>query len=856
MIKITLYANTSIRFTPTNRIECENATNLYISIANVKDKVYNIVNQELKECGTIPYDNLTPQEFMIITEVNDKSDMWDYELIFDNSKKYVKQINYNVDINKFLKNIKKLRNIEIDFIIYGIMKNFKKLNTSYYINDSWKKSNIKHINNDSIQPYLGDIKLYTYQLRTLQWLKNVEENICTNGIDYTSVVSLNELYNTEKLENYYFDYINHEILHVKDISKKVHLKGGILADEMGLGKTITMISLTIDKPRHINYLTYDKNTKETKINIDFTPNTKIITKANLIVCPSHLAKQWQNEALRCNPKMRIVMLLTKPNHESITYKDILEAELVITTFQFLTNVQHYPSIGFQKVTPTQLTSLFNERLIELDRMVDLFVGQISLGNPHNILEKIQPILEHFEWHRLIVDEAHELFGLASWSKSHQDQFLSLLLQEFHAEYKWYISGTPFTSEHGFRSVMEFLGLKSNYKYKFTIKNNTREIVKSLNFKQLIERGMNEKTLYEDIMKQLFCRNTKDSIGNEWDIPAVLEETIKLDLTNIERGMYEQGKYYGSIYLRQICCHPNISNQDIQALGVEELSLEDVRLKLIEHKKNLIVENEGKIQALDHNKDNEHNYEYRKKQLMNKTKELEYEIKFFTSINPVVPNLPEDSCPICMGDFDNIVVTDCGHYFCKECIMNALNVTKKMCPMCRAPLTMKDIYTMKKTETGQIDYLTFKYGSKMGKLISMCKQIFNDPTARIIIFSQWERLLLSIGRILKENLINNVYCKGNVHQRNATIKAFKDGIRDGEETKVIMLSLEHSASGTNLTEATHIIIMDPVDGTKEEIKAIEGQAIGRAARMGQKKQVKIIRLITKNTIEEEIYTKSL
>jgi SNF2 family DNA or RNA helicase len=856
MSKITIYTNQNLRFTIINRSECDNAKQMFVSIANVRDRVYNVVNQDFKECGTIPCDNLTAQEFIIINEVNDNnSNMWDYELVFDNARKVVKQINYNVDVKKFMKNISKLRSIEIDLITYGIIKNFKKFKP-LDIKDSWKKAHIRHINNDSVQPYLNDIKLYTYQLRTLQWLKNVEETVCANGIDYTSVVSLNELYNTEALDNYYFDYVNHEILHINDIVKKVHFKGGLLADEMGLGKTITMISLTIDKPRHTNYITFDKNTKQTKIQVDFTPNTKIITKANLIVCPSHLAKQWQSEALRCNPKMKIIMLLTKPNHESVTYQDILESDLVITTFQFLTNVQHYPTIGFQKLTPSQLSTLFNERLSALDRVMDLFVGQMSLGNQHNILEKTQPILEHFEWHRLIVDEAHELFGLANWSKSHHDQFLSMLLQEVQSEYRWYISGTPFTSEHGFRSVMEYLGLKSCYKYKFQIKNQSKEIIKTLNFKQLIERGMNEQSLYEDIMKQLFCRNTKESIGNEWDIPAVVEETIKLDLTTIERGMYEQGKHNGPQYLRQICCHPNISDQDVQALGAEELSLEDVRLKLIDHKKGLISENEGKIKALDQNKANEYNYEYRRKQLVNKVKELEYEIKFFTGIDPVVPNLPEDSCPICMGDFENVVVTDCGHYFCKECIMNALNVSKKMCPMCRAPLTMKDIYSMKKTETGQIDYMTFKYGSKMGKLISMCKQIFNDPNARIIIFSQWERLLLSIGRTLKENNINNVYCKGNVHQRNSTIKAFKDGVRDGKETKVIMLSLEHSASGTNLTEATHIIMMDPVDGTKEEIKAIEGQAIGRAARMGQKKQVKVIRLITKNTIEEEIYSKSL
>ena len=52
----------------------------------------------------------------------------------------------------------------------------------------------------------------------------------------------------------------------------------------------------------------------------------------------------------------------------------------------------------------------------------------------------------------------------------------------------------------------------------------------------------------------------------------------------------------------------------------------------------------------------------------------------------------------------------------------------------------------------------------------------------------------------------------------------------------MLSLEHAASGTNLVEASHVILIDPVAGTKAQAHAVEAQAIGRAHRMGQDKQV--------------------
>lgn len=96
-------------------------------------------------------------------------------------------------------------------------------------------------------------------------------------------------------------------------------------------------------------------------------------------------------------------------------------------------------------------------------------------------------------------------------------------------------------------------------------------------------------------------------------------------------------------------------------------------------------------------------------------------------------------------------------------------------------------------------------------------------------------------------------------------------------KVIMLSLENAASGSHLIEATHIILLgtipplflqstlhlsptspfpvhmtpqhhsrvfaDPVSGTKEAAHATESQAIGRAYRQGQTKQVSFLLLLS-------------
>jgi len=71
----------------------------------------------------------------------------------------------------------------------------------------------------------------------------------------------------------------------------------------------------------------------------------------------------------------------------------------------------------------------------------------------------------------------------------------------------------------------------------------------------------------------------------------------------------------------------------------------------------------------------------------------------------------------------------------------------------------------------------------------------------------------------------------------------------------MLSLKNAASGTNLTEATHIIFIEPINASSEECRATESQAIGRACRVGQKNKVTVLRILIQNSIEEDIYKKS-
>ena len=128
----------------------------------------------------------------------------------------------------------------------------------------------------------------------------------------------------------------------------------------------------------------------------------------------------------------------------------------------------------------------------------------------------------------------------------------------------------------------------------------------------------------------------------------------------------------------------------------------------------------------------------------------------------------------------------------------------------------------------------------------------DNENRVILFSQWDTMLDLVGNVLNQNDIKHVYVKGNVHVISHAIRSFKND----KSIRVIMLSSETCSSGSNLTEASHIVLLDTVNAPKSHSNAIEDQAIGRACRLGQKNEVVVKRLIMKDTIEHDYYIRNL
>jgi SNF2 family DNA or RNA helicase len=394
-----------------------------------------------------------------------------------------------------------------------------------------------------------------------------------------------------------------------------------------------------------------------------------------------------------------------------------------------------------------------------------------------------------------------------------------------SDYYWYVSGTAFINPTSYNDARNFIG------------------VKFLN-EPLLDTS--KKYIQDQIMKKVLIRHTKDQVSKQIKIPSYSEEVLWTDFTDIEKRIYDSKKSRVSKeILQQLCCHILIANNMDKYFGKKELNLDEIKDKLYNyHARNLVVY-QKKIAELD---PEDKGYHIVKSNYSNIVSEAKYMMEILKKLDTEELEEEEEGCSICVGPLEKPALTPCGHVFCYECLELCLE-SKNKCPLCNKQIKNSEIYIKgHKIKENIINPLIQKYGSKLGKLISLVRKIISNENHRIIIFSQWDKMLALIAKTLANNGVPNNFVKGNVWCRNNALKKFKEG----KESRTIMLSLSNSASGTNLTEATHIIFVEPINATSEEVESIEAQAIARACRLGQKNKIKVIRILTKNTIEEDIY----
>ncbi|XP_057549405.1 putative SWI/SNF-related matrix-associated actin-dependent regulator of chromatin subfamily A member 3-like 1 [Amaranthus tricolor] len=577
-------------------------------------------------------------------------------------------------------------------------------------------------------------------------------------------------------------------------SRPEPIRGGIFADDMGLGKTLTLLSL----------IAFDKYCC---MDIDKSNEMNVLSDKAVVIDDS--GKKYKRVG-----KGKKAITNTSRKKRKLGSSDLgsgvsenlqeSNATLVVCTLSVI-------SVWVDQLFEhTRLNSLKlylyhgKERTHDVDELKNYDIVLTT----YNILSieenrSASPI-NKMEWRRIILDEGH-LIKNASAKQS-------CAVASLNGKRRWVVTGTPIqNSSHDLFSLMAFLKFDP-----FSNKGYWNRLVQ----RPLVQGDKKGLVRLQVLMSTVSLRRTKEQ--NLIVLPSKSVETHYVELSQEERDLYDRmeeeakqvvGKYindgtvtrnYSTVLsiilrLRQICTDVALCPHDIKSLVPPD-----------------------NVQDVSNNPE------------------------LLTKLMSMLQDTEDDfDCPICISPPTNLVITRCAHIFCRACIIKTLKHTKSSCPMCRNPLSESDLYSgpPQLSDSASTSSSSHQSSSKASALL---KLLVENRNVKSVVFSQFRKMLLLLEEPLKAAGFKTLRLDGTLSakKRAQVIQDFH--ILEPDSPTVLLASLKASGTGINLTAASVVYLFEPWWNP-----ATEEQAMDRVHRIGQRKEVKILRIIARNTIEEKV-----
>ena len=132
-------------------------------------------------------------------------------------------------------------------------------------------------------------------------------------------------------------------------------------------------------------------------------------------------------------------------------------------------------------------------------------------------------------------------------------------------------------------------------------------------------------------------------------------------------------------------------------------------------------------------------------------------------------------------------------------------------------------------------------AKLDALLPQLAEVI-DGGHKALVFSQFTSMLSIVRKRLDKDKVPYAYLDGKTRDRQEIVAKFQND----PDCRLFLISLKAGGVGLNLTAAEYVFLLDPWWNP-----AVEAQAIDRAHRIGQTRQVFAYRLIAKDTVEEKV-----
>lgn len=620
--------------------------------------------------------------------------------------------------------------------------------------------------------------------------------------------------------------------------------GGILADEMGLGKTIEMLSLV---HTHRNEVP-DTDASGTVNSLPRLPKiSDAVERApytTLVVAPMSLLAQWASEAEKASKEGTLKVMVYYGAEKTA-------------------NLQKLCCEANGANAPNVIITSYGVILSEYNQVAVTDGIRRSHGG-----------LFSLDYFRIILDEAHFI-------KNRQSK-TARACYELAATHRWVLTGTPIVNRlEDLFSLVRFLKVEpwsnfSFWKTFITAPFESGDFIRALD-------------VVQTVLEPLVLRRTKDMKTPTGEalvpLPPRTIEVEKIDLSQDERDVYDHIflrakrvfdtnadagtllKSYTTIFaqilrLRQSCCHPVLTRNKTIVADEEDAALAaDLANGLADD-----MDLGHLIERFTTDSDQDVN-------------------RFGAHVLKQIQDSASAECPFCAEDpMIDQSVTGCWHSACKNCLLTYMTHQRDQgviprCWSCREPINPRDIFEVVRhdhiveddeqnirsdnntdgtytltapssTKTTRISLRRIGLrdaSAKTTALLTHLKALRRDPAtrnAKSVVFSQFTSFLDLIEPSLTRDHIPFLRFDGSMAQkaRAAVLSEFISS----PKPYVLLLSLRAGGVGLNLTCAERVFMMDPWWSF-----AVEAQAIDRVHRMGQEREVKVVRFVVNGSIEEKM-----
>ncbi|WWC73435.1 uncharacterized protein I206_107403 [Kwoniella pini CBS 10737] len=456
---------------------------------------------------------------------------------------------------------------------------------------------------------------------------------------------------------------------------------------------------------------------------------------------------------------------------------------------------------------------------------------------NNFIKEKSPMHE-FEWYRVILDEAHNI--------KERSTNAAKAAFALHATYKWCLSGTPLQNRVGeLYSLVRFLGADP-FSHYFCKKCDC----KSLHW-------------------QFKDRRTCDSCGHKpMDHVCFWNTEI---LTPIARYGIEEGgpghtafKKLKILLDRMMLRRTKLERADDLGLPPRTIVVrrdffspqeKELYMSLFTGAKRQFDTYVGQGTVLN-NYSNIFSLITRMRQMA-----CHPDLVLRGRTSNLVSNGPEGTvCRLCNDTAEDAIMSQCHHVFDRECIRQYLEVKQSRghrpeCPVCHIEISIDleaealDLEdNNKKARQGilsRLDLKNWRSSSKLEALVEELEKLRNkDCTIKSLVFSQFVSFLDLIAFRLQRAGFVVCRLEGGMtpQQRDATIQHFMNNTH----VTVFLISLKAGGVALNLTEASMVFMMDSWWNP-----SVEYQAMDRIHRLGQKRPVKVVKLVVEDSIEDQI-----